>query len=60
VFYHFSEELRPQILAKYPSAQAEKVNKVILQKWNTFDTAKKEAYIKKIKKKIDLLEKKKN
>jgi hypothetical protein len=42
-------------LAKYPSAQAEKVNKVILQKWNTFDTAKKEAYIKKIKKKIGLL-----
>jgi len=60
VFYHFSEELRHQILAKYPSAQAEKVNKVIMQKWNTFDTAKKEAYIKKIKKKIDLLEKKKN
>jgi hypothetical protein len=42
-------------LAKYPSAQPEKVNKVILQKWTTFDPAKKEAYIKKIKKKIDLL-----
>ena len=40
-FHNFSEDLRPQILGKYPSAQPEKVNKVILQKWTTFDPAKK-------------------
>jgi hypothetical protein len=54
IFENFSNDLRPQILKKYPTAPTEKVNKVILQKWNSIEPAKKDAYIKKILKKIEM------
>lgn len=54
IYEHFSSELRPQILAKYPNAPMEKVNKVIQQKWNTIDAAKKETYTQKIIRKLQL------
>jgi hypothetical protein len=54
VFEHFSNELRPNILSRYPTAPPDKVNKVILQKWNTIDPAKKEAFIKKTLRKIEM------
>ena len=52
ILEHFANELRPQILLRYPSAPMEKVNKVIQQKWNTIEPSKKEAYICKVNKKL--------
>jgi hypothetical protein len=46
--------LTPQIKAKYPSAPLDKINKVILQKWNTIDPQKKELYIRKVMRKLEI------
>lgn len=57
VIEQFGKELKPQIKGKYPSAPEEKVQKVVIQKWNSIDPIKKEAYIAKVLNKIKLQQK---
>ena len=40
VFDKFVAEIQPQVIAKYPNVPMFKVNKVVVQKWNSLDPNK--------------------
>lgn len=52
IFEHFSKEIRPQILKKYPETPEDKIKRVTQQKWNSIDEVKKKSYIQKVSRKI--------
>lgn len=47
VYDKFVAEIQPQVIAKYPNVPLFKVNKVVLQKWNSLDPTKKSMFISK-------------
>lgn len=61
VFDKFVAEIQPQVIAKYPNVPMFKVNKVVVQKWNSLDPNKKGLFVAKwATKEAEFLQNKKN